>query len=78
MVSVGKDGLTFAWDIETGERLETIEPLGPYEGLNITGATGISESQREALLALGAIDSQRAGEIGRPSENDCAVDCHFG
>lgn len=63
VVSVGKEGLTCFWDVETGECLKTIEPLGPYDGLNITGATGISDSQREALMALGAFDSHRA-ELG--------------
>jgi hypothetical protein len=28
----------------------------PYEGMNITGAQGLTEAQRQSLLALGAVD----------------------
>jgi hypothetical protein len=30
---------------------------GPYEGLNITGATGLSEAQKAALKTLGAYEA---------------------
>jgi WD40 repeat protein len=33
----------------------TLRPPRPYEGMNISGATGLSAPQREALLALGAL-----------------------
>jgi hypothetical protein len=29
---------------------------GPYEGMNITGVTGISEAQKAALKVLGAVE----------------------
>ncbi|MEM7124822.1 MAG: BTAD domain-containing putative transcriptional regulator [Chloroflexota bacterium] len=36
--------------------LRTLRQPGPYEGMNITGVTGISEAQRAALTALGAVE----------------------
>ncbi|MEM7034155.1 MAG: BTAD domain-containing putative transcriptional regulator, partial [Chloroflexota bacterium] len=44
------------WDVETGICLNTLEIPGPYEGLNIAGVTGITEAQRSALKALGALE----------------------
>jgi WD40 repeat protein len=49
------DGMVRIWDAQTGECLHMLQPEGPYAGMNITGATGITEAQKEALLALGAI-----------------------
>jgi hypothetical protein len=30
----------------------------PYEGMNITGATGLTDAQRETLRALGAVEGE--------------------
>ena len=43
------------WDIKTGECLNTLKADRPYEGMNITGVTGITTAQKAALQALGAI-----------------------
>jgi WD40 repeat protein len=43
------------WDIQTGECLKTLRADRPYEGMNITGVTGITEAQKATLHALGAI-----------------------
>jgi hypothetical protein len=32
-----------------------LRPSRPYEGMNITGATGLTDAQRETLRALGAV-----------------------
>jgi WD40 repeat protein len=48
------------WNIETGECIRTLRPPRPYEGMNITGATGLTDAQRETLKQLGAIDEQDA------------------
>ncbi len=42
------------WDIQTGECLQTFRTPRPYDGMNITGATGLSEAQKATLRALGA------------------------
>lgn len=44
------------WDIKTGKCLQTLQPPRPYEGMNITGTTGLTEAQRATLKALGAED----------------------
>ncbi|MBW4661725.1 MAG: NACHT domain-containing protein [Drouetiella hepatica Uher 2000/2452] len=44
------------WAVQTGECLRTLRADRPYEGMNITGATGLTAAQRSALFALGAED----------------------
>lgn len=44
------------WDATTGECLQILRTDKPYDGLNITGVTGITPAQRATLKALGAID----------------------
>jgi hypothetical protein len=43
------------WDIKTGECLKTLSEK-PYEGMNITGITGITEAEKATLKTLGAIE----------------------
>jgi WD40 repeat protein len=50
------DGTIKLWDIHTGECIRTLRPPRPYEGMNITGATGLTDAQRETLKALGAVE----------------------
>ncbi|MBD1909393.1 MULTISPECIES: pentapeptide repeat-containing protein [unclassified Leptolyngbya] len=42
------------WDIETGACIKIIRSDLPYEGMNISGATGLSSMQESTLRALGA------------------------
>ena len=42
------------WDIETGRTLKVLRLQGPYEGMNIAGASGLTEAQKGALISLGA------------------------
>jgi WD40 repeat protein/DNA-binding SARP family transcriptional activator len=51
------DGAVRIWNVETGTLLDTLNVPGPYEGMNITGVTGITEAQKEALKALGAVEA---------------------
>ncbi|VXD23303.1 conserved hypothetical protein [Planktothrix serta PCC 8927] len=44
------------WDLQTDECLKTLRADKPYNGLNITGVTGITTAQKVTLKALGAID----------------------
>jgi len=46
-----------SWDLTTGECLNTLRVPRPYEGMNITGITGLNEAQRATLKALGAIET---------------------
>jgi WD40 repeat protein len=49
------DGTIRLWDVATGACLHTLCALGPYDGMNIAGVTGISDAQKAALKALGAV-----------------------
>ncbi len=50
------------WDVQTGECLQTLRTERPYEGMNITGATGLTAPQRSTLIALGAIEEAMPGQ----------------
>ena len=57
VVRCGDDGMVRLWDTESGLALRTLSPTRNYERLDITGLTGVTESQRAALLALGAFET---------------------
>jgi WD40 repeat protein len=55
IMSGGLDGTVRLWDLERGGvELRTMRPDRPYERMDITGLTGISDIERSALVALGA------------------------
>ena len=54
LASSSYDGTIKFWDAQTGECLKTLRSDRPYERMNITGATGLTEAQKIALRALGA------------------------
>ncbi len=56
LASSSADETIKIWDLQSGVCLKTLRPPGPYAGMNITGVTGISEAQRAALKALGAVE----------------------
>ncbi|MEM7800521.1 MAG: BTAD domain-containing putative transcriptional regulator [Chloroflexota bacterium] len=43
------------WETETGRCFDVLQKPRPYDGMNITGATGLSLAQKSALKKLGAI-----------------------
>lgn len=55
LASGSRDETIKIWDGSTGECLRTLKAERPYEGMNITGTTGLSAAQKQALKALGAI-----------------------
>jgi WD40 repeat protein len=56
LASCGADGAIMLWGARRGEYLQTLRQDRPYERLNIAGIKGLSETQKETLRALGAIE----------------------
>jgi WD40 repeat protein len=50
------DGVIRLWDVGSGACLHTVQSDRRYQRLDITGLSGITEAQRAALIALGAVD----------------------
>jgi WD40 repeat protein len=65
-IAFSRDGKTLAtssddetiklWDVRTSEYLATLCSGRPYEGMNITGVTGLAEATICTLIALGAVE----------------------
>ena len=66
LVSGSDDQTIRLWDVSTGASLRTLIGAGPderpYERMNITGMTGLTEAQKYTLKALGAIEEEE--ELG--------------
>jgi WD40 repeat protein len=56
LASCGDDGAIMLWDLASGEHLQTLRRDRPYERMDITDLTGLTEAQRKSLLALGAVE----------------------
>jgi WD40 repeat protein len=50
------DGTVRLWDVTSGACLHVLQPERRYEGMDITGISGITDAQHSALLALGAVE----------------------
>jgi len=57
LASASDDETIKLWDVQTGECLKTLHSDRPYERMNITGVTGLTEAQRSTLKALGAVEN---------------------
>jgi len=55
LVSCSVDNSLRLWDLTTYRCCQVLCTPGPYAGMQITGVTGISEAQKAALRALGAV-----------------------
>ncbi|KYC40905.1 hypothetical protein WA1_25145 [Scytonema hofmannii PCC 7110] len=56
LTSTSLDETIKLWNIKTGECLKTMRSDRPYEGMNITGTTGLTEVTIATLKALGAVE----------------------
>ena len=75
-VAFSPDGQTLAsgsldetirlWNVGSGACVDTLRAERPYAGMNITGTTGLTEAQRAALKALGAVEDEPLALAGRP------------
>ncbi len=56
LTSGSRNGVINIYNVSTGSCVKTLIPNRPYQGTNITNVTGITEAQRDALKASGAIE----------------------
>ncbi|AFY91690.1 NB-ARC domain-containing protein [Chamaesiphon minutus] len=56
LASASFDGTIRLWDVQTGECLNMFRPDRLYEGMDITGITGLTQGSIATLKSLGAID----------------------
>src|SRR5437016_6232607 len=54
MTSGSQDETIKLWETRTGKCLNTLRGERPYERLNISGVTGLTEAEKASLRALGA------------------------
>ncbi len=57
LASCSTDGTIRLWDVANERCSQLLRPPGPYAGMKISGVTGISEAQKAALVALGAVEA---------------------
>ena len=56
LLASGGEGDTIKlWDTQSWQCIDAFQLPGPYEGMNLTGVTGLSTAQKTSLQALGAI-----------------------
>jgi len=56
LASSADDDTIRIWETHTGKCLKTLRADRPYEGMNITGVTGLTEAQKTTLKTLGAVE----------------------
>jgi WD40 repeat protein len=56
LISASQDDEIRLWSLDQGTCQQTLRPNRPYEGVNIWGATGLSEPEIAMLKALGATE----------------------
>ncbi|MEH2228529.1 MAG: NB-ARC domain-containing protein [Nostoc sp.] len=56
LVSSSEDETIKLWDVNTGICLKTLRSYRPYEAMNITKVTGLTEAQKITLKHLGAVE----------------------
>lgn len=56
IVSGSLDETMRQWQVDTGECIKIWQIPGPYAGMNISNATGLTIAQRRALKSLGAVE----------------------
>lgn len=55
LASGSMDGSIKVWEVQSGNHLTTLNTPRPYEGMDITGVSGLTNSQQSILITLGAI-----------------------
>jgi WD40 repeat protein/transcriptional regulator with XRE-family HTH domain len=60
LVSGSADGTIKLWNPKNGDCEGTLKVPGPYEDMNITGVTGLTDVQKISLKELGAIETNQS------------------
>jgi WD40 repeat protein len=55
VTSTSVDGTIRLWSVQTGDCLSMLQASRPCEGMDITGVTGLTETEQQTLHLLGAI-----------------------
>jgi predicted NACHT family NTPase len=58
LASGSGDGTIKLWDVKTGECVKTLIAERPYEGMNITGVTGLTDAEKATIASLGAVSDR--------------------
>jgi WD40 repeat protein len=58
VASCGQDGVIRLWDMYSHQHLATLRADRPYERLDISHIRGLTQAQRAALQALGAVGAE--------------------
>jgi WD40 repeat protein/DNA-binding CsgD family transcriptional regulator len=75
LVSGSQDETIKLWDTRTGKCLSTLRGERPYERLNISGVTGLTEAEKASMRALGARDQNVASfEQGQQDEDQLPLE----
>jgi len=56
LISCSKDGTIRLWHAISGDFIKKLRKQRLYEGMNITGITGLSDLQKASLTSLGAVE----------------------
>jgi len=57
LASAGDDEKAIIWDTKSSKITKILRSPRPYEGLNITGVSGLTDVQKLSLFALGAMET---------------------
>jgi WD40 repeat protein/DNA replication protein DnaC len=57
LASGSEDETIKLWNVETGTCIKTLKAECLYEGMNITGVTGITNDRKDTLKVLGAVEN---------------------
>jgi WD40 repeat protein len=59
LISGSAEGTIKLWEPKTGDCKKILKVLSPYEGMNITEVTGLTDAQKMSLKELGAVETDQ-------------------